>query len=104
MTENVKYLARFRFGHASLAKLTIERETPKYLIIEECEHLIHRSYVSTRIRKDTRGLFDTMTDGIRYLARLVEEDIVEHENALVARKQQLRELRDLLGLVQERGL
>lgn len=104
MTENVQYLARFRFGHASLVKLTIERETPKFLIIEGHEHLIHRSYVPKRLLKDTPGLSDTMTDGIKYIVRLVDENIIRHENELIAMKQQLRELRDVLELAQAKGL
>jgi len=104
MSDNVKYFAKITYGRPALTKLTIERETPKMLVIESTEDMIGRCYVGEMLRKDKQGLFDKMSDAIEWLISNMDKYIRDKHVMLDRMESDLKDLRDLLGLTQEKGL
>ena len=65
----VKFLGRISRwgGYPTLTKIFVERETPKFYVVERSENLMGRSYVPIRLRKDIPGLFDDGYDAVLWL-------------------------------------
>jgi len=104
MSDNVKYFAKLTYGRPALTKLTIERETPKMLVIEGTEDMIGRCYIGELLRKDNDGLFDKMSNAIEWLISKMDKNIRDSRVELAKMDSDLKDLRYLLGVVQEKGL
>lgn len=61
------YAAEFKYNTPRLARLTIEKSTPKTIVISECESLLGHQYLKGRQKKQGLILFFNASDAEDWL-------------------------------------
>lgn len=70
----VMYVADYSYSEVSIAKIVIEKETEKTIVLSDYEFIIEGYLffrIGKRVHKDSLALFDTLQEAIEFLIKQV---------------------------------